>query len=119
MSGLPGSIFRLENTTEPGRITGRDLPPILHRAGKPSPSNTTARPGEDGVSFWDHLANPWPLEPGKQPIFRPGQPYFTIDPSRLPHGSVVPTPPEGHWIVREVPPLEIKEAVTGRGNFPS
>ncbi len=94
-------------------------PPVLYRAGKPNPSNVSSRPGEDGVSFWDRLANPWPLSLGQRPLFQPGEPYFTIDPSRLPSGSVVPTPPEGHWIVKGVPPEGIKQAVTGRDSFPN
>jgi hypothetical protein len=92
--------------------------PVIYRSGRPTPSNLTSRPGEDGVSFWDRLANPWPLEQGSQPVFRPGEPYFTVDPSQLPAGSVVPTPPEGHWIVKDVPPDRIKPAVTGRGVLP-
>jgi hypothetical protein len=95
------------------------VPHRLYRAGKPNPSNLTPRPGEDGVSYWDRLANPWSLEPGHRPVFRPGEPYHAIDPSQLPTGSVVPTPPEGHWIVgRDVSPDRIKSAVRERDVFP-
>jgi hypothetical protein len=101
---------------EPVEVT--PLPHRLYRSGKPTPSNLTPRPGEDGISFWDRLANPCPLEPGTQPLFRPGELYFTVDPSQLPAGSVVPTPPEGHWIVKGEPPERIKPAVTGRDVLP-
>lgn len=116
---LQPAIPRLEISVDSDKMKGENVPPRLYRSGKPSPSNVSYRPGEDGVSFWERLANPWPLSPGQQPPFRPGKPYFTIDPSRLPSGSVVPTPPEGHWIVKGVPPEVIKEAEIGRDVFPS
>ncbi len=93
------------------------IPPVLYRAGKPTPSNLTPRPGEDGVSFWDRLSNPYPKGPGR-PVFRPGEPYLAIDPTRLPVGSVQATPPEGHWIVKGVSPQDLKHAIIERGVIP-
>jgi hypothetical protein len=108
----------LENAVEPDTIRDEPEPKRLYRSGKPSPSNLKAMPGEDGVSYLDRLANPWPLPPGRQPVFPGGKDWHAIDPARLPSGSVVPTPPEGHWIVKDNPPEMIREAVVERGTFP-
>ena len=108
---------RFDHGADSGKIDS-GVPETLYRNGRPSPGNVKQRPGEDGVSFWDRLANPWPLLPGQQPVFPAGKPYFSIDPSKLPGGSNVATPPEGHWIVKDVPPDVIKEAVRERGAFP-
>ncbi len=79
----------------------------------PDPARTVFRSGT-------RLANPWPFDPDNSrssvPVSHIG---VTIDPSRLPSGSVVATPPEGHWIVKGVPPDVIKEAETGRDVFPT
>ena len=107
------------STNDPGYTSGKALVVTkLYRSGKPKPSNIRSRPGEDGVSFRDTLSNPWPLGPGQKPIFPLGGRFFAVDPSRLPDGSVIQTPPEGHWIIKGVPPDLIKQAVTERGAFP-
>jgi hypothetical protein len=114
----PGQPFDIENPAAPVTIRDDSIPERLYRLGKPNPGNLKARPGEDGVSFWDTLANPQSHPAGGQPIFPPGKPWFAVDPKRLPNGSVIPTPPQGHWIVKNVPPEQIREAVVERGSSP-
>lgn len=99
-----------------------DIPGVIYRAGKPSPSNLTVRAGEEGLSFRDTLSNPYPLAPGQRPVFRVGDDYFGISTSRLPPGSVRPDNiPPGHVTVTGVTPAALKDAATQtgiRGKFP-
>lgn len=93
------------------------VPHVIYRAGKPSPSNMTPRPGEETLSFRDALSNPWPQ--GRRPVFRPGDDYFGIDTSKLPQGTVIPDHvPPGHVSVIHVPVEVLKDAVIERGRFP-
>src|SRR5262249_12573738 len=74
---------------------GGSIPGQIFREGTPNPSNLRPRPSDQGVlSFRDSLSNPWtPPElrpPNWQPVFRPGEPYFSIDTSQLPPGAVYP-----------------------------
>ena len=70
------------------------LPDVIYRAGKTNPGNLTPRAVDDGVlSFRDSLSNPYPLEPGQQPVFRFGDNYFGVETSKLPAGSVMRTGP--------------------------
>ena len=103
-------------------LTGGNIPDRIYRAGDPSPSNLRPRPGENGVSFRDSLSNPWPM-PDTGPVFKPGKPYFGIDTSKLPDGSVIPDPPPpGHVIVRRgVDLVSLRDEpgfIVERGKFP-
>jgi RHS repeat-associated protein len=92
-------------------------PSTIYRAGRPSPSNLKPRPGEDALSFRNSLSNPLPNT--GRPVFRPGDDYFGIDPSKLPPGSVIhDNAPPGHVSVQGVPPDVLKNAVTTKGSFP-
>jgi hypothetical protein len=52
-------------------------------------------------------------------VFRPGKPYFGVDTSKLPLGSVVPDDvPPGHVSVMNVLIEALKEAIVERGVFP-
>jgi RHS repeat-associated protein len=107
-----------------------EAPSAIYREGRPSPSNL--KPSGGGVSFRDSLSNPIdPAVPGPlgggRPVFRPGEPYFGVDPSKLPPGSVIPdgvpgstTTPPGHVSVVGVPPEVIKGGVIpgASGKFP-
>jgi hypothetical protein len=95
-----------------------EVPPAIYREGRPSPSNLTPRPQDNGyLSFRDSLSNPVepgvPGPPGGRPVFRPGEEYMRIDTSKLPPGTVIPDGvPPGHVSVRNVPPEVLKNAVT-------
>lgn len=95
-------------------------PPLIYREGNPSPGNLTARAIDEGnLSFRDSLSNPFPLKEGQRPVFRPNQPYFSIDTSKLPADSVIPdNKPPGHVSVKGVSPEVLKDAVSERGKFP-
>jgi len=103
------------------------IPDVIYRGGSPSPSNLKPRPDDNGkLSFRDSLSNPWPKLPDQRPPLGPG-PYFPVDTSLLPSGSVIPdgiagsskTPP-GHVSVFDVDPAVLREAVidAARGKFP-
>ncbi len=102
---------------------GQDSPSIIYREGRPNPSNLTSRPQDEGMlSFRDSLSNPYPLQEGQRPVFRPGEPYFGIDTSKLPPGSVIyDNEPPGHVSVQNVTPEELQQAVNDtnvRGKCP-
>lgn len=59
---------------------GGNVPQIIYRAGTPSPSNLTPRPGESYLSFRDSLSNPLPT--GGRPVFRTGDNWMAIDVSK-------------------------------------
>ena len=101
------------------RIPAGDLPERVFRAGNPNPANLRPRPIDGGkLSFRDSLSNPWPLRPGQRPVFEPGDPYFAVDPSKLPPGTVfVDDRPPGHVSVVGATPEEIKNAVVERGKL--
>lgn len=96
------------------------VPSTIFREGNPSPGNLTPRSVDEGIlSFRDSLSNPWPLQPGQRPVFRPGEPYFQIDTTKLPPGSVIPDNiPPGHVGVQNVAAKILKDAVSGRGKLP-
>ena len=95
----------------------KEIPPIIYRGGKPSPSNLKQGPGEDALSFRDSLSNPLPKT--DRPVFRPGDDYIGIDTSKLPPGSVVPdNVPLGHVSVKGVTPEQLQKAVIERDKFP-
>jgi len=71
-------------------LAAKEIPPVIYRGGKPSPSNLKLRPGEDALSFRNSVSNPLPKT--ERPVFRPGDDYIGIDTSKLPPGSV-----EGIW----------------------
>lgn len=57
------------------------------------------------------LSNPYPLREGQRPVFRPGEPYFGIDTSKLPPESVIyDNKPPGHVSVQNVTPEELQQA---------
>ncbi len=95
------------------------LDEYLYRAGRGAPSNLTPRPGED-LSFWRWLANPYPLPPGGRPVFRPGDHYIVVDPSKLPRGAAyLDNAPPGHVTVwRWIPVDVIKKAIVDGGKLP-
>jgi RHS repeat-associated protein len=94
-----------------------EIPEVIYREGKPSPSNLRPRPGEDAVSFRTSLSNPLPG--GSRPVFRPGEPYFGVETASLPPEAVtVDNNPAGHVGVSGVPPEVLQDAVTVRGKFP-
>jgi hypothetical protein len=92
---------------------------LIFREGATNPGNLTPRAIDNGeLSFRDSLSNPWPRPAGKSPVFEPGEPYFGVDPSELPSGSVIydNTPP-GHVGVHNVPWSTIKEAWMRSGSI--
>ena len=91
----------------------------IYREGTPSPSNLKPRPSDNGkLSFRSSLSNPYPLAEGQRPVFRPNEPYFGIDTSQLPDGSITyDNIPPGHVSVEGVPPDALKKAVTERGSI--
>ena len=99
------------------------IPPDIYRSGGTNPANLTPRPSDDGIlSFRSSLTNPIDTVNGGpfggRPVFPPGKPYFTIDTSKLPLGSVIPdNVPPGHVGVQNVPPDVLQKAVSGK--FPS
>jgi RHS repeat-associated protein len=100
-----------------------EVPEVIYRAGKPSPSNLTPRAVDNGnLSFRNSLSNPWPLEPGQRPVFQHGDDFFGIETKYLPNGSVIPDNiPPGHVTVRGVSPDVLKDAATKtkiKGKFP-
>jgi len=104
-------------TTPPPLPAAKEIPPVIYRGGKPSPSNLKLRPGEDALSFRDSISNPLPKT--ERPVFRPGDDYIGIDTSKLPRGSVVPdNVPPGHVSVQGVTPEQLQQAVIERGKFP-
>jgi RHS repeat-associated protein len=105
---------------EEGSTAVEELPSIIYREGTPSPSNLTPRAVDNGnLSFRDSISNPYPLAPGQRPVFRPGEPYFGVNTSKLPSGSIINDQiPPGHVSVRGAPADTIKQAVTGRWKFP-
>ncbi len=124
LPGVPGVVGR--NAGEAADIvnrldTGSDLslPARIYRGGDPSPSNLRQRPGEDGLSFRNSLSNPYPLPDNQRPVFEPGKPFFGIDVSGLPPGSVIPdNQPPGHVTVIDVAWEILKSLVVDRGKFP-
>jgi len=126
-SRVVGSAAR----SAPGTPAAGEIPPVIYREGRPSPSNLTPRPQDGGhLSFRDSLSNP--IQPGtpgplggQRPVLRPGQDYMAIDTSRLPPGSVIPdgvpgslTTPPGHVSVVDVPPDVLRNAVIPRPPTP-
>lgn len=118
---------RCEGLPQPGFVSGlcaaaegNNQGNMIYREGRTNPSNLTPRPSDQGLlSFRNSLSNPYPLPEGQRPVFRPGQPYFGIDTSQLPEGSVIyDNVPPGHVSVEGVPPDVLKAAVTERGSFP-
>ncbi|HEU5002704.1 MAG TPA: hypothetical protein VFW71_07995 [Actinomycetota bacterium] len=95
-----------------------ELPSVIYREGTPRPGNLTPRAVDDGaLSFRDSLSNP--IGSAERPVFRPGEPYIGIDPSRLPPGSVVvDNVPPGHVSVTGVTVEEYLGALIERGRFP-
>ena len=93
------------------------IPPIIYRGGKTNPGNLTPRPSDNGIlsfrdSFTEPIAPGRPGPYGAQPVFRDGEPYFTVDTAKLPPGSVIPdNVPPGHVSVNGVPPDVVKAAV--------
>jgi hypothetical protein len=70
-------------------------------------------------SLLEILSNPWPLEAGQRPVFRPGQPFLEIDTAKLPPGTFIQdNVPFGHVSVNNVPVEILQDAVSGRGKFP-
>jgi hypothetical protein len=110
---------RIENPEAAGTIPKGGLPERIYRAGNPNPANLRPRPGDGGrLSFRDSLSNPRPLQPGQRPVFEPGEPYFAVDPSRLPPGTVFPdNDSPGHVSVIGASPEAIKNAVVEREKF--
>ncbi len=95
------------------------LPARIYRGGDPSPSNLRPRAGEEGLSFRDSLSNPHPLPDNQRPVFEPGKPFFGIDTSGLPPGSVIPdNVPPGHVTVIDVAWEILKSLVVDKGKFP-
>jgi RHS repeat-associated protein len=89
----------------------------IYRGGKANPGNLRTRPGESAVSFRSSLSNP--VGSSGRPVFRPGDDYIVVDPSRLPKGSVVyDNVPDGHVSVSGVTPEQLKDAVVDRGRLP-
>jgi RHS repeat-associated protein len=101
-----------------------DLPPVLYRGGTSrSPSDYTVGP-DGGISFF--------ASPQDAPhIFKPGRPYFGIDPSLLPSGSVIPDAgmpvrggfpgevyPPGHHSIVNCTREQVENAITFRGKMP-
>jgi RHS repeat-associated protein len=86
--------------------------PVIYRAGNPSPSNFKPSGVPPTVSFRSTLSNPWPLQPGQRPVFRPGDSAFGVDTAKLPEGSVnQDNEPPGHVSVQPLPPETFKNAV--------
>ena len=85
-----------------------------------SPGNLTPRASDNGIlSFRDSLSNPYPLNPGQQPVFQFGDDYFGINTSKLPPGSIRPDNiPPGHVGVTGVMPAQLKAAVVVKGKLP-
>jgi hypothetical protein len=100
--------------------SGSGIPPVIYRAGRPNPANLKPRAIDDGkLSFRDSLSNPLPRRSDERPVFLPGEPYFGVDSSRLPPGTVVQDDdPPGHVLVGQVSSETIREAVVERGKFP-
>jgi RHS repeat-associated protein len=95
------------------------LPARIYRGGDPSPSNLRPRAGEEGLSFRNSLSNPYPLPDNQRPVFEPGKPFFSIDASGLPPGSIIPdNVPPGHVTVIDVAWEILKSLVVDRGKFP-
>jgi hypothetical protein len=92
----------------------------VFRGGGTNPGNLTPRASDNGaLSFRSSLSNPWPLQPGQNPVFKPGQPYFGVDISKLPGGSVVfDNIPPGHVSIINVVVQVLKDAVIEKGVFP-
>jgi len=98
-------------------VAAKEIPQVIYRRGKPSPSNLKPRSGEDALSFRDSLSNPIPKT--ERPVFEPGDDYFGIDTSKLPPRSVMPdNVPPGHVSVQGVTPEQLQQAVIERGRFP-
>ncbi|MFT3881790.1 MAG: RHS repeat-associated core domain-containing protein [Gemmatales bacterium] len=119
----------------PKPVVPSEVPPIIYREGRSSPSNLTPRPQDNGnLSFRDSLSNPVNLGvPGPlngRPVFRPGEPFTAYDTSKLPPGTVRPdgvpgstTTPPGHVSVNGASPEALKNAAIPRppgdsGKFP-
>ena len=96
------------------------IPSMIYRAGKTNPGNLTPRASDNGIlSFRDSLSNPYPLNPGQQPVFQFGDDYFGINTSKLPPGSIRPDNiPPGHVGVTGVMPAQLKDAVVVKGKLP-
>jgi RHS repeat-associated protein len=113
-----GASRALTRSAATGAKPTVEVPEIIYREGKPNPGNLRTRPGEDAVSFRGSLSNPVPG--GARPVLRPGEPYFGIQTSRLPPGSVIPDNiPPGHVSVKGVAPEVLQDAVSVRGKFPN
>ncbi len=97
---------------------GESLPSVIYREGTPRPGNLTPRAADDGaLSFRGSLSNP--IGSSGRPVFRPGEPYIGVDPSRLPAGSVVvDNIPPGHVSVTGVSVEAFLQALVERGRFP-
>jgi RHS repeat-associated protein len=93
---------------------------IIYRGGGTNPGSLTPRPQDEGeLSFRNSLSNPWPLPEGQRPPLPAGKPYFGVDTSKLPPGSVVyDDVPPGHVFVKDVPVEVIKDAIIEKGKFP-
>jgi RHS repeat-associated protein len=91
----------------------------IYRGGGTNPGNF--KPGSDGgVSFRDSLSNPYPLEPGQQPVFGHGAKWSGINTGDLPPGSVrfdggTGRYAAGHVSVRGVAPATLSNAAKGSG----
>ena len=91
--------------------------PLIYRGGGASPSNLKPRPEEEFLSFRDSLSNPLPNT--GRPVFRPGDKYIGIDPSKLPPNSVIyDNAPPGHVSVRALPTQTLQDAISESAKFP-
>ena len=97
--------------------TAESLPDFLYREGTPRPGNLTPRPVDEGaLSFRSSLSNP--IDSAARPVFRPGEPYIVLDPSRLPPGSViVDNVPPGHVSVTGASVEDLLAALVDRGKL--
>lgn len=113
--------FGLEFPLLQSRVFGDNVvESTIYRGGGTNPGNLTPRPQDNGeLSFRGSLSNPWPLPEGQRPPLPAGQPYFGVDTSKLPPGSVIYDDiPPGHVSVKDVPAEVVKDAIIEKGKFP-
>ncbi len=111
------AVRRITGSGNAGPSLDSGAEDLLYRKGGSNPGSFKLRAGEEGLSFRDSLSNP--LDGKQCPVFPPGADYVSVDPAKLPTGSVVrDNVPPGHVTVTGATPTQVKGAVTGKGTLP-